>query len=639
MRPFVRGRKIAQVNSTRFLVTLALLMLWAPSVPAREVPESLRGLAIGAEYMRQTETELSGEPFVGLIRRSDVPYLLWPTGQATVRQDQKTVIEWLRDSAAALGHHDFEPRLVEVFEFRGNEAWSYGLSRKGIPLDDARVVLLWHDGHLVGLVNDVPAPIYLIEDSGPGRANVDSVYTAVGQKDGYTLGLGSRQQTVEGNGISSTIQIGDQVVQRVVETTGRATRNTYTFQSWDVVPEGGAFPDQIDIDSNGVVWFSDPTADRIFSFDPSTETFGGVPAVETAGLSPDGLMVAANDVVWTGLITAGAGLGEYNIATQTFNTYDGPVPVSALAIPNETQKGTIWVSEHSFADNNRYSEFRPSLPPPSPPTHAWVRSIAAPSGSYVVAGTENTDTKDVYFSMLLADKLGKLPPSGTTYADVQEINVGANVGPGFVIYSRGHVYFSETGKNRLGDYDVATETVTHYTFPGTSSMEFGGPLDVLPCGTTRLSNLIAVGTTGDGYIMVFDPGTQSFESYPTPTTAPGLKDGLRSDSTGKIWFTETNTKKIAVLDRGVACIDPEEICPERILCGGGLPSCNIRPTTQCSTLPTTQDHCYQNDTLYECPKGQVILRYVCFCDTDPGGQTFCPQQSQSWYCGIPPWGP
>jgi len=375
---------------------------------------------------------------------------------------------------------------------------------------------------LIGLVNDLPLPIEHIEEAvdEPG----ERVYSPRRGETGYTLRLADVVQATEAGRRVTAIRVADETVQRIVEPLESRSAATATIEEWPV--PGGSFPDQIDIDSSGVVWFSQPNQNWVTSFDPVSESFTQVPT--TGGSGPDGMMVDSNDFLWTGLYFTDSGLGRYDIGASKFTAHPPPYLPATQAIPNETTSGTIWVTDHV---ENRISEFDPT-------SGTWLQSLVMPtSDCWVVGGTEDPVTQDVSFTEFNFHQLGRKTFAGP----ILNIPVPVGSGPAFAVYSDGRVYFSEWNRGRLGVYDISSGSVTEYLFP--EANEPGGPIDATPDG------LIAVGTRNAGFIMVFDPTTETFESFGIPTPNSELKDGLRSDGEGRIWFTESGpANRIAILD-------------------------------------------------------------------------------------------
>ena len=100
-------------------IGLVLILLLGPVAAAEKIPPSLRDIVFGAGHRPIVETTLDGTAFRGLAPFSSVPYLLWPAENASTAYDREKAAEWIRRSAATLGHGDFEPRYAGTWYWRG----------------------------------------------------------------------------------------------------------------------------------------------------------------------------------------------------------------------------------------------------------------------------------------------------------------------------------------------------------------------------------------------------------------------------------------------------------------------------------------------------------------------------------------
>jgi len=530
----LRSRVLARLLFLCFL--LLSLGLWPESARASDLPDSLRDLVIHPAQREVMELELAGSAFQALHPFCELPYLLWPArdgAPAPFAREHGAVEAWIASVGAELGHHDFVARYAETLDWRGNEVWAFQLEREGVPLRDGRVLVHWSAERFVGFVNALPGLIVSIDEPGDLRAaESDLVYWPV-RRDGRCRLVPARV---------------------LVERTPEHTRRTFvgrerevlgTEVTQDEAPQGppraflfteypvpvGYFPDQISLDSQGKVWFSQPNNDLITRFDPITASFQQFPAPSGAS-GPDGLVVDSQDRVWTGMYYSGH-LGAYSIASGVFQAWSAPYSGARMAIPLEASSGSIWVTDH---ERNRLSEFDPA-------TSTWLGSHVMPTPScWVVAGDEDPTKHVMYFTEYNANKLARVPVGhpGLEVAGgpITDIPV-PGAGVAFLAWSNGKVYYSQWSAARLGCYDVASGQTVEYNHPVAG--EVGGPMFAAPTGD------VVVGSRNLGYIFVFHVGSSTWSSYQIPTPYPGLKDGLTVARDGAIWFTESGANKIARL--------------------------------------------------------------------------------------------
>ena len=438
--------------------------------------------------------------------------------------DQPALVAgWLAGASHDLGFDGFQPRFLEQFTWHHNVVWSYELVRNGMILQDAKLMVHWHDGRFEGIVNHTSGRIVAIDD--PALPRNDGVYYPVPEEGGgYRAITATARRDRFDDRTVLTITAPDGEVLEVVHSPDPVfvqRDDTPVFSEFPV--PGGSFPDQISTDINGLVWFSDPNRNALYSFDPTSEDFTSNPTTGASG--PDGMINGSTDRVWTGMYYSG-GLGLLHSNTGVFTQYLAPYGGAAMAIPVETTDGHVWVTDHQA---NRISEFNPA-------TETWIKSLVMPSPScWVVQGHEDVSRSQVYFTEYNANKLGRIDLGGSTVTDL----VTPGGGPAFCVYSNDKVYYSRWNENGIGVYDVTTGLFTEYQFPVAN--ENGGPLWLRPDGD------IVCGTLNRGYVMLFHVPTESFTALATPTSFPGFKDGMTVGADNVIWFTETGANKLGKL--------------------------------------------------------------------------------------------
>lgn len=512
---------------TLVLTTLATLLFSATSLFA-EIPEELENIVFGDEKRSTIVLKLNDLSFEALQAFSNFPYLMWPrdvAAAAALPYDKEGSAAWLNGVAKELGYSGFEVSFNRTSSWRGNEVWIFELIRKGLTLHDARIEVHWQDKRMIGIVNHTPGPVRAIEDLAALPKSEEWVYHARRNDDrSYDLvpARVTRQQRATGEEI--LIKAKDEILTRNFQQSNGLQwidPTTAVFTEYNV--PSGTFPDQISLDENGIVWFSQPSNNAITEFDPITETFLQHPT--TGASTPDGMIVGTQGRVWSGMYNGG-GLGVWDSIANKFSNYPASYGGPRMAVPVETTDGNVWVTDHL---NNRISEFDPI-------TSTWLQSLIVPTpSSWIVQGYEDTDHGQIYFTEYSANQLAKIAVGGSQISEIPT----PGGGPAFCVYSNDKVYYSRWNEFGIGAYDVNTQQITEYDFP--INGEQGGPMWIAPNGK------IVTGTLNSGYIMIFDPSNETFAMFKIPTNFPGLKDGMTVGANGVIWFTESQANKIAKL--------------------------------------------------------------------------------------------
>ncbi|MEQ1894250.1 MAG: hypothetical protein ABL998_17040, partial [Planctomycetota bacterium] len=485
------------------------MSLLASFSSAQEVPPLLKELVLHARIRPRVELSLGEQRFTGLRMLGPRARLLWPSDPAAplpCAREGEAVRTWLGAQADALGFTDFTLAFAGTGDFRGTEFFEYAFAHDGITLDRRRLRVYFQGERLLGLENEMPAPLGTIEGRKARVAGVEQVYVERrrGAEVDLVLATVTREEREHWTVVSTRVA-GEAAEENFVPRGAPRLATTGEFREY-VVPNAN-FPDQLGVDSKGVVWFSQPSLNRIVEFQPTTAVFRLHPT--GPGSEPDGLFVDSQDRVWAGLYTGGS-LGWWDPLRRGFHSFPAPYRPAQMAIPVEHSSGTFWVTDHQ---NNRISEFELA-------THTWKQSLPMPtSNCWVVQGAEDPKTGDLWFTEYNVNKLGVKRHGGP----IQDVNVPGS-GPAFLGIVGRKVYYSEWNAARLGSYDLETGLKREYTHP--VSGETGGPLWPTPDGK------IAVGTRNRGYILVFDPATELFDSFQIPTPNPGLKDGLFVDTKG-----------------------------------------------------------------------------------------------------------
>ncbi|MFT7677345.1 MAG: streptogramin lyase [Planctomycetota bacterium] len=499
---------------------------WA-AAQAQELPTALDPFLMTERHGdRQSEVQvLGGLEMNTMVVFSALPYLVWPEGSTQLPMDRSAVARWLSAAGTQLGHAGLNAAFESSSERAGGLlTWTYQLRVGEVPVQGYGLRLFWRNGQLEGLLNDIPGPTAGVTPfAGNAPEGASYLSTQVADRS-YQLQPATSTTTVDA-GVQRRVVQGPQFSVTTVSWTAAALASEITpidheMTIWPL--SMGTFPDQIDTDSSGNVWFSQPSNDVVTRFNPITENFTSY--LTQPGGVPDGLMVSRNNEVYSGLYNIGR-LGVLDTTTYIHSSYASPTNVSTLAIPTQTTNDTIIVTEHA----GRIVEWDPA-------TQTWIRNLLIPTPNpHVVSGVE-APGKIVWFTQFNSNELGRLDLTTGVYT---EVSIPGGGGPAFAAISDGKVWFSLWTRDEMGYFDPQTGGFTFFDFG--MPTQVGGPLFTAPNGD------VACGTRGSGFIMVHDKSLGILRKFPIPNNNPGLKDGLTVAADGAIWYTLSSANRIGRL--------------------------------------------------------------------------------------------
>jgi streptogramin lyase len=385
----------------------------------------------------------------------------------------------------------------------------FRLEREGLRVHDAEIWVCFDGDTCLGLVNRVPAG--LATPPAPPADAIDPVYAAIRGLDGAADRLvvaERRRRSTPQNDLVELVHEGAVFLTELTPRPQPASLQAALFTEFSF----GGFPDQIAADSRGMIWCSDPTNNRLLKIDPQTGSATFIPTSPWG--QPDGLTVDDKDQVWTGFYTATHGLGRVDAISGTLTRWAAPYANAQMAIPTWNHTGTIFVTDHA---NNRISEFNPT-------TGTFGPGIVLAASTYPVGASFDSESGDLFVTFFTRNAIGQIRNG----ALLRTLPTPVTAGPAFCACANGKVWFSYWSTAQIGALDVASGAFTTFNMP---AGELGGPIDIGPNGH------VYVGTRGRGYIVDFDPITNTSVAHPIPTPNPGVKDGLTVAPDGSVWIT------------------------------------------------------------------------------------------------------
>ena len=255
------------------------------------------------------------------------------------------------------------------------------------------------------------------------------------------------------------------------------------------------------IDAQGHVWFGEMSRNYLGSFNPQSKGFWqGTPPDGKSGIM--GIAVAPDNTIWFAEQYANY-IGHFSPQSKQYHTY--PLPTVAA-------------------------------PDPSNPGHTLNLPSAPNDITLDQHGT-------LWFTELNANALASLNTATGAirqYPLTREKNAQALNPYGIVVDPRGTVWFSEASTNRLGRLDPASGQISYFTPPGITS-----PLMEL-ASDTRGHIWATLFTTSQ--LLQFDSVSSHFTVYSTPGTTNSSLYGLLIASNGDVWVAVTAANSLARLD-------------------------------------------------------------------------------------------
>lgn len=325
-------------------------------------------------------------------------------------------------------------------------------------------------------------------------------------------------------------------------------------KSWNVsyqLPAGFGQPLFVEVDQQGMVWFTMPVTNTIGMLNPTTNTFSQW-AVPTAGGGPWGLTIDHQGKLWFTEHYTNK-IGSFDPTTHTFNEISTPATNSLPYGITVDSTGNIW-----FTENN---------------------SSVALIGEYTTGGTLNEY---------------KIRNSSTSGLTPHMITVDQN----------GNVWWSEGWVSAVGELVVANAVpgtnngVTEYTYQHVCSS----------CGT----HTSGITTDSNGLVWFDDSlqsaygylsinGTSAASVYGIADTNAHPHDGLRTASNGVVWITEEFGNKLGYIT-GATTPPPATPTPT------STPTSTPTPTPTATSTPTPTPTPISTPTPTPTPTGSTLAQ-------------------------------
>ncbi len=316
------------------------------------------------------------------------------------------------------------------------------------------------------------------------------------------------------------------------------------FQEF-ALPQGRSGLMRPAIDKDGYIWFGEMSRNYLGAFDPQSQQFWQqTPPGGKSGIM--GIVVAPDDTIWFAEQYADY-IGSFSPKTSKYHFYQLPTisvpdpgnPGQSLHLPSAPndlaldQHGTLWFTELNASAIG-------ALNTASGAIRQYPLSREKNGASLNPYGITVDPQGAIWFSEASTNRLGRLDPAS---GQVRYFTSASLNSPLMELASdaHGHIWATVFARGLLFQFDPATSTFTAYSSPGVTS-DSGSLYGLLVASNGD----IWVAATAQNLVARLAVREQRFYAYPIPT-ANSLPMGLVEDTHHAIWFTESGSDKIGVL--------------------------------------------------------------------------------------------
>ncbi len=206
-------------------------------------------------------------------------------------------------------------------------------------------------------------------------------------------------------------------------------------------------PNDLALDAQGNVWFTEMNADTIGMLDSKSDQFKHYPLAPTKSvqkISPYGITIDAANTVWFSEATSNK-LGHLNPHTGDVHFYTNPASDNALMELANDAHGTIWAttfSQSTLVSFNPHTEAFTTYTPNS----------STAGGSY---GLSITSDNSIWITLTQNNQLAHFNMKTSRFAAYYTIPTSASLPLGVVVDTpRQTVWFTESGADMLGKLKI-----------------------------------------------------------------------------------------------------------------------------------------------------------------------------------------
>jgi virginiamycin B lyase len=300
-----------------------------------------------------------------------------------------------------------------------------------------------------------------------------------------------------------------------------------SIREWDV-PTKGAHPHDPAVGKDGKLWFTEQMANKIGSFDPTTQAFKEYP-IKGENAGPHGLVSDADGNIW---FTANFGgyIGKLDPRTSEVTQYKMPdAKADDPHTPVFDAHGTLWFTVQG---GNMVGRLDPKT------GKIELKTVATENA--LPYGIAINSKGEPFFCELGTNKMAKID---TATMNITEFKLPESARPRrLAIASDDQVYFTDFKSGNLGRLNPSTGAVKMWSSPGgPESNPYG--ITITKDGSVWYSESGVKPNT----LIKFDPATEKFARANIPSGG-GVVRNMAATSDGRVYLACSGVDKIGIVD-------------------------------------------------------------------------------------------
>ncbi|MFO1394558.1 MAG: carboxypeptidase regulatory-like domain-containing protein [Steroidobacteraceae bacterium] len=289
--------------------------------------------------------------------------------------------------------------------------------------------------------------------------------------------------------------------------------------------------------SDGRLWITNSLSSTLMSYDPKTKQWKVYPVPGDA-LYPHTVRVDRNDVVWFTIVASNQ-VGRFDPKTES---------MTVIRLPHN---GFFrWVTDMLFPTLLRISSWFPD--------HSYLldfshhRFLGYQVQAFPYGIDVNPKDGSIWYCKLYANRIGRIDPKTLVITEYETPLPGPRRGR---FDANGVLWVPAFDVGALMRFDPATRQWKTWRIPGVAPGEYETPYAL---NVYRPTGEVWITPNNSDRVVRFDPKTETFLSYPSPTRVTVLRD-VSFTRDGKACSSQSNLPSWAIEGGvpGYICIDPQ----------------------------------------------------------------------------------